>query len=355
MRNLIFFLFGIAVYACSPPRVDQILVPKLESNFYSKAIKRIDSELESDPTNQKLVDQKLYYCEQLGWPITCISALEMYKSQNGMTNQLVEQYIIYYAQNQKHQQLVNIIEKWSEEYDLKSRFHKPLIKSFVELEKRDRALTELRSYMVERNEIADFEFASEQFILLQDTLMATYYLGKISQLDPDNELIPIYGQMLISLNFSVKGFDILNRFSSLSKNKDFDLMLAKLHSKEGDFVKARNLIIPYIDDDTISYLLSDWYLKEKLWDSAIFTINRLIELDSSNVKAIWKKARIYEDRGWLATSLTHFNSILKIQPEDTITVNRIDLIQRKIAYLQRKKFEENKIQIKEIEPIKFNQ
>lgn len=355
MKNL--FLLSFVVFcSCSNPRTDQIVVPKLEANFYAMALERINDELKSDQENQKLVDQKLFYCQQLGWPTTCISALDTYKSQNGMTNQLVEQYIAYYTRHKRYQLLVDIIEKWSEEYDLKDKFHQPLIEALVKLGRKDRAFVELRSYMIDRSELKDVEFASEQFLSLRDTLMSSYYLGKVFQIDPTNELMIDYGQLLISLNYVERGFKVLDGVApSKLDDKSFSLMLARLYAQNAYLQKARNLIIPYSDEDTISYLISDWYIKETKWDSALQFVDAIIERDSLNTKAMWKKARMYEERGLLATSLDHFDAILKIEPTDTITANRIDLIQRKIAYLQRKKFEESKIQIKAIEPIKINQ
>lgn len=355
MKNL-FLLIFVLFCSCSNPRTDKIIVPKLESNFYSKAMVRINDELKSDPDNQKLVDQKIFYCQQLDWPTTCISALDSYKSQHGMTNQLIEQYIAYYSKHQRYQLLVDIIERWSEEYDLKERFHYPLIVALVRLGRKDRATVELRSYMVERSKLSDFEFASNQYILMKDTLMASYYLGKVSQLDPSNELLGSYGQLLISLNYVERGFDVLETVLPFkSSDKTYNLMLARLYAKRSNFANARSLIKSFAEEDTISYLIADWYVKELKWDSAIQVVDVLINNDSRNTKAIWRKARMYEDRGLLVTSIRHYRSILQIEPEDTNTSNRIDHIQRKIAYLQRKKFEESKIQIREIEPIKINQ
>lgn len=343
------------LFACSSPRTDEILVPKLEANFYTKALGRINSELKSDPDNQKLIDQKLYYCERLDWPVDCISTLDTYKSQNGMTNQLVEQYVAYYDRHDRYQLLIDIIEKWSQEYDLKKKFHQPLIEALVKSGAKDRAITELRSFMIDKNALQDFVYASEQFLLIRDTLMSAYYLGKVFQEDPTNEWMSEYGQLLIALNYEEQGFQVLEVLAqSESSDREFDLMLSRLYAAHFQYKKARNLIKPYIAEDTLSYLMADLFLKDQKWDSAIVVINKVIAEDSLNTKALWKKARMYENRGWLATSLTHFNSIVKIHPEDTITINRIGLIQRKIAYLQRKKFEESKIQIKEIEPIKIN-
>jgi hypothetical protein len=355
MKNLVLAIF-VVFFSCSNPRTDQIIVPKLEANFYSSALGRINDELKSTPDNPKLVEQKLYYCQQLDWPTTCVSALDAYKSQHGMTNQLIEQYIFYYSRHHRYQLLVDIIEKWSEEYDLKDKFHQPLIEALVKLGKKDRATLELRNYMIGRSMLGDFEFASSQYLSMGDTLLSTYYLGKLEKLDPTNILMIDYGQLLISLNYSNLGFRVLEMVSPYQlDNRDFNLMLARLYAQYSSFENARNLIKPFSDEDTISYLIADWYMQESKWDSAIQIVNTVIKQDSLNTKAIWRKARIYENRGWLATSLTYFNSILEIQPQDSITSNRINLIQRKIAYLQRKKFEENKIQIREIEPIKINQ
>lgn len=333
-----------------------IIVHKLESNFYNKALDRIDEELKSDISNERLIDQKLYYCEQLEWPTTCISALDTYKSQHGMSNQLLEQYVAYYSKHQQYQLLINTVDSWSQAYDLKDQFHQPLIEALVSLRKKKRASIELRNYMIGKTSPIDLEFASRQYLLLGDTTMSTFYLGRLFKTDSTNELMVEYGKVLITLGFKQKGFFLLESMTHHKmNNEDYHLMLARLYEKHENLEKAIATAKSYTATDTISYLISDWYLRLNQWDSAVNYINTVIERDSANTKAIWKKARMYENRGLLVSSLKFYNELYNQNPTDTITSYRIDLIQRKIAYLQRKKFEESKIQIREIEPLKIDQ
>ena len=94
MRGSVIVLI-LVFLSCNSSNENKIVVPKLHAGFYSEALERINDKLKSDPENSRLVDQKLFYCNQLGWPTTCISALDAYKQTHGMTNQLVEQYIAY--------------------------------------------------------------------------------------------------------------------------------------------------------------------------------------------------------------------------------------------------------------------
>ena len=82
-----------------------------------------------------------------------------------------------------------------------------------------------------------------------------------------------------------------------------------------------------------------------MWDSAAFVLQRIVLKDTANRKPIWKLGRLYEERGLLFRSLQYFETLIDLNPNDTIAQQKIDLIQRKIAYLQRLKFEENKIPV----------
>lgn len=349
-----FFILISAMIACSSPEQEKIIVPKLHASFYNEAMEQINEKLDSDPDNKRLVDQKLYYCEQLGWPTTCIEALDTYKQINGMTNQLVKQYIAYYQTHERYQPLVSVFDKWMDEYKLKEEFHKLYIKSLVRSGKRGSALAELRGYLIDQNTVEDLVFASEQYLLLRDTALAAYHLGKLYKSSPENDLMWDYGKIIMRLGYKNLGISILENYA-INNLSDFQVQLSyALVLEELDRVStARKVIKPFVDKDTIAYLLADWYLKDAMWDSARNVLETVIEKDSSNRKPIWKAGRLYEDQGWFTTSMQYYEYLLELNPNDTLAAQRIDLIQRKIAYLQRLKFEQSKIPTLELKPKKI--
>ncbi|MEM7299346.1 MAG: hypothetical protein AAF391_13900 [Bacteroidota bacterium] len=84
MRSIPIAFVVLIIFSCSNHRKQEIVVPKLHAGFYAGALDQINEQLSSDPSNTNLIEQKLYYCDQLGWPTNCLSALDKYKAKYGM-------------------------------------------------------------------------------------------------------------------------------------------------------------------------------------------------------------------------------------------------------------------------------
>ncbi|MEP0984931.1 hypothetical protein [Ekhidna sp.] len=347
--RVFFFILISALISCSSPDKEKITVPKLHASFYVEAMDQINEKLNADPDNKRLVDQKLFYCEQLDWPATCISALDTHKEIHGMTNQLVKQYINYYKKHEQYDLLFGVLNRWMDEYELKDEFHQLYIKALVRSGKTTRAMVELRNYLISHNANEDFAFASGEYLQLKDTALAAYNLGKLYNSSPEHDLIWDYGIILMKLGYQEIGISVLEKFA-MNHLDDFQVQLSyALALNEADNTpRARKVIKPFANQDTVAYLLADWYLEDAMWDSAGYVLTSVIEKDSTKRKPIWKAGRLYEDRGWYSTSMKYYEFLLELNPQDTLAVQRIDLIQRKIAYLQRLKFEESKIPVLEL-------
>lgn len=353
MKELKLILLLI-LFSCNSPKKDKIVVPELHAGFYSNALDQINEKLKSDPKNTRLVDQKIFYCEQLGWPTTCISALDTYKQVYGMTNQLVKQYITYYQRHERYQLLLEVFDKWDEEYGLKREYVKTYIDCLSRMGNRKRAFNELRQYLIDHQSTEDLVFASTQYLRLYDTALASLNLSKLYRRDAQNELMWEYGNILFELGYQELGFEVLGEFlKGNPTNAEMQLTFARLLAQANRNDEARAALKPYINRDTVAYLLADWYLKDSMWDSAGLILKKVIANDSSKRKPIWKAARLYEDRGWFSYSMSYYEYLVELNPADTLARQRIDLIQRKIAYLQRLKFEENKIPTIELQPKKI--
>ncbi|MEP1032229.1 hypothetical protein [Ekhidna sp.] len=353
MRGSVFIVI-LFLIGCSSPSKDRIIVPKLHAGFYSDALNRINKELDSSPEDERLIDQKLFYCQQLEWPTTCISALDAYKEIHGMTNQLVEQYIAYYKRHERYQLLLELIARWGEEYDLGEKYMETYIDGLTRLGRNEAAKIELKEYLKVNQSQTTISFASKQYLRMKDTTLAAYNLGKLYKLDRGSDLMWDYGKILISLGYYELGFSVLDNYV-IKHRDDFEtqFVYAKLLERTNRNKKARNVLKLLVSEDTAAYLMADLFKKDLMWDSAGYVLNRVITSDSLARKPFWKLGRLYEDRGWFLSAIPYFEYLTELNPQDTLAKQRIDLIQRKIAYLQRLKFEENKIPTIELQPKKI--
>ncbi|MEM8940325.1 MAG: hypothetical protein AAGC64_13375 [Bacteroidota bacterium] len=332
--SFLIWLF-LMIFSCSERRSQEIFVPKL-TDFYSKALSTINEKLKKDSRNPNLLEQKIFYCEQLNWPGGCLNALDQYKSNYGITNQLAQQYIAYYSANQRFQSVVDFISEMDEEYHLSKKFRKPLIESLISLGERNKAVLHINQLLKDGMQTEDLAFVSEKYFEMADTLMATYYLGKVSKLDSSHALMLNYGEILLHLGYLRRGIETLETYFSLQPmREELAIELAKLYTEEGLYDYARNKLKPLEKQDTIFFYISDLYRKDFIWDSAIMYLDSILIMDSMNFQAYKNKGIIYEERGWLSTSLSHFEKALIIDSADTSISNKIIQIQRKIAFLQR--------------------
>ncbi|MEO1256801.1 MAG: hypothetical protein AAFY41_18205, partial [Bacteroidota bacterium] len=147
--------------------------------------------------------------------------------------------------------------------------------------------------------------------------------------------------------------DVMRNYIEKNKeNIDIQITYAQLLAIAEMRNEARKVLKPFRSRDAVSHLLADLYQQDMMWDSAAAVLRALNEADTSNVIPIMKLGTLYEERGWYATSLKYFENLAILTPDDTLVKQRIEQIKRKIAYLQRLKFEEDKIPVIELEPIK---
>ncbi len=352
--NLLFFLVW-AICSCSGGSYKEIVVPELSDDFYLEALSEINKKVRKDSENLNLVQQKIFYCERLGWPEGCVGGLDQYRSLKGMSNQLADQYLAYYLANGQMQSIVDLIARWDEEYNLSKKFRKPLIQGLVEAGDHSQSVQHIRQLLREETPSEElFSFVSQQFLQMEDSLMAAFYLGKLSKIDSTNQLMFQYGKILYTLGYPAKGNRTLDAFY-FSQPKDLTLALdlAKFYEDNAARIRARRVIRPFAGQDTLAFYISDLYKRDFLWDSALMYLDTVLTKDQSSIRAWKKKGSIYESRGWLSASLSTFEKAQKLDSSDTSIAARISLIRRKIAYLQRQKFEESKVPLLQIESKKI--
>jgi tetratricopeptide (TPR) repeat protein len=91
--------------------------------------------------------------------------------------------------------------------------------------------------------------------------------------------------------------------------------------------------------------LKDIYLDARIYDSTLLYANKLLALNEKDKEAIITMARVYDRRQSYAQAVSEYNRILSmdstLQPQiHKLAVEELDYLERKIAYLQRRKEQE---------------
>lgn len=357
VKSVPIFILIVFTFSCAVKEKDQIIIPVIGTSFYDQALDQINLDLKNDKTNAQLIEQKIYYCDYLNWPRGCVDALNEYKRQNGMSQTLLDQYIKYYSTHEQFEELLTVLDSWKSTFPVGEVYLKEEIRAYTSMGRKNVGFKLLRNYLSKNDTFEGWVFASDRYLELQDTLMAAYALGKVYKEDSLHQLISDhYGYILVDLGHKDIGLELLEdvaRRDSTNLNLNFSISLLAEENDRLDI--ARSSIQSHLDEDMIAFRVANLYKQELLWDSAHNIMNQVIDRDSLNTSAWFLKAQLYEDRGWLSQSLNYYNHVLYLSPEDSITQDRIQSVRRKIAYLQRLKFEENKLPLQELKSKKIIQ
>ncbi len=92
--------------------------------------------------------------------------------------------------------------------------------------------------------------------------------------------------------------------------------------------------------------LKDIYTEASLYDSTLFYAEKILALDENDKETMIDIARVYDRRRAYAQSVEAYNRILRmdstLQPQiHKLAAEELDYLERKIAYLQRRREEEN--------------
>ena len=354
MKSILTIILMILIGGCSINQSTEIVSPDFQSDFYQQAFLHVGKQLEESPNNKEVLSKYLFYCEKLEWPISCIAALDHWKKINGMSQELLAKYLNYYSQNRQYEQVVLLINEWEATYPI-DEFRKSLIQGYVLLDERKKAIKEMRTFLANSDGPTANEFVASQYLALTDTLLAIYQMSKVWKQDPSSKMMPTYGKTLVSSGYVERGLSVLDQWQkSQPTNQPLALELATFYESNGFHGLSRSLLKPYAHQKEVAYRLASLCEKDQLLDSAIMYLDTILVESPSEILAITRKAHLLERKGWLSSSLRFYEQAYVLDSSDTVIQDRIQLIQGKIAYLQRQKFEESRLPLLQLESKKIN-
>lgn len=354
IRILLLTVF-IVLFGCGERKKTPIVVPEITASFYERALDEINEQISKSSESEKLIEQKLYYCERLGWPTSCYSALESYQADNGMTYQLAERYIAYYLRHERYQLLLALIEDWNEKFKLEEKFVEVYIECLAKLGKSQRTVVELREYLKKRRAPSDLAFASRQYLRIDNRPLAALTLSRLLNMDPTHSMAWEYGNLLLELGEVTKGLSVLNRYiSGENVSVERQIQFARILQQQGRYVDARSVLDLNVQvKDSLAEFYSELFEALGQFDSAIFVLEVFIEEDSSRREPYWRLGLLNENRGRLSTAAGYYSKLIKRDPSDTLATQKLDEVQRKIAYLQRREREARQMPLLNLEPKKI--
>lgn len=343
---------------CAKPEKSKIYVPIDQGEIVQISLDGLLELAEQNPDDEVAVQSCLYYCTLAEWPLSCQNLLEQQKNQKSLDQTLLLQFISFFNQHSRHSELVKMVNAQQERWVLPMKHRKMLILSLLALDSGSLARSELNLMLKEENSHENHEFAGLQFLKLGDSIRAIYHLNKTFKADPARGSMLMYGQLLLNLGYEERGVNVLESYFE-AKNEEpqaqvnqLALKIGTIYEYYGMYGRAREKIAGSNQTED-RYKLAHLYYLDDLLDSALVSLNLVLEIDSGNFQAVSLKAKIFEDKGMLSSSLKWYQAALILDPSDSIIMTRVTDLRRKMAYLQRKKFEEQKTLLLQLESKKI--
>ncbi len=326
-------------------------MPTVNTDFYQRALAELKSVYDEKPSD-KTLRQILFYCEKLDWPESSITYLDVYLEKYGLNKQSVAMFLQYYLSNEKHSDLVSLLDRWEFYHGLDEELAQYRIKSSIKGVDKLSAIGLIREYVDQFKSKDSYEFAAMQSIEIKDSVGQMRYFQQLVNLDPGNRLAErLYVPQLIQQGYFNKAYEILTAGDEQPEGFERTLLLARALHGMDSVEQAIDLIKPYDQSESLVQL-ADWYREIGRYDSAINCVNAILLEDSSR-NVVFLKADIQEERGWLSSSYALFNTLVSRDTTDSIASQRAQIVARKIAYLRRLREEQERMPIPELQPKKL--
>ncbi len=336
------------LFGCTPgPGKQEITGLDSTQNVYLNAYEEAERAYASEPSVQ-LLNQKLFYLEKLDWPPMAINTLEDAKDQMGLTEDLVKKYILYYEKHEQYAPLMELLSTWGKLNDLDAGLMESNIEAHMLLSPREKTMELINEYLYEYDQSDNLAFAADKVLKLGDTLMSIYHYSKLYRQDPMHEdLISNYVPLLLEIGQPSRAKSILSRYAEGDSSPQTRLFLSRSLYQIGDRRGAKSILQSQPGPEALEQLTL-WYWQEKNWDSTMFYVNRLIQIDSSS-QALMMKASVYEERGSLKASLDLLNLLIEKDSSNNLARDMAQDVSRKITYLRELEEKRNR-PIPEISP-----
>ncbi len=307
----------------------------MDLTFYRETARKLENRLEKEPQNTGLIELQLTYYERLGWPGEALRAVNRAKDVLKNDPVLIKKMADFYYVNSHFHELDTLIRDFSSTFQLPRWARKYQIESLIGTGEQDEAFQKLRAFLARNEEMADDEWGAYQYLALGDSLLSLYQFLKVSNANENLISKSTFVSLLFQNSMYEEVIDVLDmEGDSINFGSDLAYIKSVSLDKLDRRPEAKHVLLKNMDRRS-AYLLSDWYVQELNWDSAHLSLNRILIDAPNDLETMWAKAEIDETRGWLTRALSGFNSIKELDSTYLDVLDRVDILNRKIAYLRK--------------------
>jgi tetratricopeptide (TPR) repeat protein len=343
----------LALFSCKGKYADQIYNPNPTTEYYRNSIDVLEDELDDQSENLELIELQLSYYKYLGWPEIEEAALKR-AEKYATVSPTVRQYLLeYYRYNELNKDLVDLLNNLERLGSISQKEKLLRIQSLVAMGEYDRSLEFLNKLDPLTKEEMHLELA-RAYQSMDNQPLAMYHFYKAHLQGKKNEsMIADYVPTLLQYRYFKTAQDVLLYNREFAARDEFDRLNAEILYGLGNRDSAEQ-ILKGIRDENAYLTLATWYSNSLRYDSAVVYYNKILQADSSRQDIIIAIADINQSRNYLTQARTYYELAAVSAPEDKYIQEQLDNVNRKIAYLQRIREQQEKIPLLEIERKRAN-
>lgn len=322
-----------------------------ESGEYQReAARYIDENLEEYPENLDLAILKLKLLKEQGWPEESFVFLKNTISLDSAHATVLEMAADFHLSQLNLDPALFYAGLAEKNGAQSARFYQLKSRIYNEMGEYDRAIDYInKAILINRSDFKSYYDKGKIYLSFGDTISGLKFMRRgLSQFRNNHEVLyevsDIYektGQYDEALNLIDEAISFAPDSEKL-RIKKAEILLGQNRTEE-----AKSVLLASVSEDSTrvdsGIQLGKIHLKQLKFDSAIVIAQRILNVDSLFTEALLIKARAYDGKGFLISSLNNYNQILSIDSLHEEAVNESEKVKRKRAYLQKLKEEQEAI------------
>lgn len=348
-----FILLPILLMACQGKYEDQIYNPNPTKAYYKNSIEVLEEELADQSDNLELIELQLSYYKYLGWPQIDESALGR-AEKYGAVSRSIRQYLLdYFQTSESFLELVEFIDNLERLGSVDKDEKLLRIQALIALGDFDKSLKYLEALDELTREEMHLELA-EAYLNMENQALSMYHFYKAHlQGRKGKIMVTEYAPALISFGYYQIAEAVLLYNSEFTNEVSFARMNADILYAEGNRDSAEQ-ILKRIGDEEAHLKLANWYTSSLRYDSAMLYYNKLLKRDSSRQDILVALGDLNQSRNYLTRAREYYQIAVQRSPNDKYIQEQLAIVNRKIAYLQKVREQQEKIPLIDIESIRGN-
>lgn len=341
--NYYFFVIAVLtlISGCGARR-DRIVVPNTSNDYYIRSVLVLEEELEDDPDNLELIKLQLSYYKNLNWPLSALSAVDRASDFVTVDPDIKDYTLDFYKVNALHREILTVLESLEKINALSDEEQNLKIKSLVHFGRFDEAQNEIDQILQDPGP-GDHLLVGQIYSFNRNIPLSLYHYYKAYSLGVrDSLLVFDFAYDLADVGYYQNTREILEAHDQFLKYQDIKFLYANTLLNSGDYRRGI-ATLKELGTRRAFFTLSDWYQRQNVFDSAVYFANQVVQNDSSDIGALMKVGRIFENRGFFTRSLNYYNTVLKIDSTYSEARDQIAIVNRKIAYLRRIREQEEEV------------